>query len=203
MLEDIVDVCVQSHPLFDEIAYNCWLQGMTIAQAMKKVKAPIQLHSRRGGRSSDEQEKQMLQLYISDQYCNFEILEHFLCHPELATQQNLVMLPRERIPGCIEKYYTLDDVVMREILSKQRLAKSRKDLEDMSQSTGVRLQSVTRQFDNLKRIFAMTEESCPGNVQSFIRDRFKLNSDLSRRYSCLVFLVSCGFALGTKKRITK
>jgi hypothetical protein len=118
-------------------------------------------------------------------------------------QQTLVAFPRDKLPLLVERYYALDDVVVREIVGKQRLTKSRKDLDEIATASGVHLKSVTRQFDTLKRVYLATEEFCAGSVHKFVSERYQLPMELARRYACLVFLVSCGFALGAKKRMLR
>ena len=171
-----------------------------MTQSLQRVKGPERSLSFR--RQSPDRDTELLQLYVLDQYRNFDLLEHALCQPELLAQQSLIVFPRDRFPLLIDRYYALDDAVAKEIICKQRLTKTRKDLDEIATATGSHLKSVTRQFDNLKRIFIATED-CPGNVYRFLIERYMLSSDLARKYCCLVFLVSNGFALGSKKRILR
>ena len=177
-----------------------FLLGVSVTQSIHRIKSPEKLFSFR--RPSPDRDSELLQLYASDQYRNFDLLEHALCQPELLAQQSLIVFPRDRFPLLVDRYYALDDAVAREIICKQRLTKTRKDLDEIATATGSHLKSVTRQFDNLKRIFIATED-CPGNVYRFLIERYMLSSDLAKKYCCLVFLVSNGFALGSKKRILR
>ena len=50
----------------------------------------------------------------------------------------------------IEQYYAFDENVVREFLGKKLSSKNRKDLDDVSEKTGISLKSCRRQFDNIK-----------------------------------------------------
>ena len=171
-----------------------------MTQSVNRIKGPEKLFSFR--RPNPDRDTELLQLYASDQYRNFDLLEHALCQPELLAQQSLIVFPRDRFPLLVDRYYALDDAVAREIICKQRLTKTRKDLDEIATATGSHLKSVTRQFDNLKRVFIATED-CNSNVYRFLIERYMLSSDLAKKYCCLMFLVSNGFALGSKKRILR
>jgi hypothetical protein len=58
----------------------------------------------------------------------------------------------------IEIYYEYDSIVIREILCHKLTQRQRKDLDDISEKTGVRVKSCRRQFDNLKRIIRTVDE---------------------------------------------
>lgn len=73
---------------------------------------------------------------MSDQHRNFDILEHSICQPDLLVTQQILAVPKEKIAFIVEQYYALDDNVVREIVGKQKLTKSRKDLEEIATSTG-------------------------------------------------------------------
>lgn len=94
---------------------------------------------------------------------------------------------------------------MREILNK-RLTKTRKDLEDASESTGLNLRRVTRQFDNIRRIYSEFEDASitqVGNVYRFIAKNYLLSNYLVKKYTCLVFLLYTKFNLTSKRRIQR
>jgi hypothetical protein len=96
----------------------------------------------------------------------------------------MVLVPPPTQHTMIAYYWSLDDTVVREIVYK-RLTKSRKDLDDVADATGYPLkvrgaphrgahhavplpsphtpaspaQRVTRQFDNLRRIYTAAEDA--------------------------------------------
>lgn len=75
----------------------------------------------------------------------------------------------------------------------------RKDLDEVAEKTGVRLKSVRRQFDNVKRIFKVVEEM-PGRVTNNIRQYFLLPDELARKYAVIVFVACLRFETA-KRRI--
>lgn len=77
------------------------------------------------------------------------------------------------------RYYSLDDVVARELLGKKLSSRYRKDLDELAEKTGVKLKSCCRQFDNVKRIFKMVED-LPGNITSNIKQLFLISDVLAR-----------------------
>jgi hypothetical protein len=117
----------------------------------------------------------------------------------------------------VEKYWSLDDTFVRELLNK-RLNKSRKDLEDISEDTKINLRKVTRQYDNIKRIYSSFEEAISSSsssssaaptspqalsIYSFVSSSFKLSHQLAIKYACIIFLIISKFNLTTKRRMAK
>ena len=60
-----------------------------------------------------------------------------------------------RYVSVIGRYYSLDAEVARELVGRgqKMTAKLRKDLDTISDKTGVPLKSCLRQYDNIKRIY--------------------------------------------------
>ena len=58
----------------------------------------------------------------------------------------------------IGRYYSLDAVVARELVGRgqKMTAKLRKDLDIISDKTGIPMKSCLRQYDNIKRIYKVT-----------------------------------------------
>ncbi len=81
----------------------------------------------------------------------FEILESYLQLPSRFLKQGLVQLPLRVKLAMVECYYAFDERVVREFLGKKLSTKNRKDLDDVSEKTGVSLRSCRRQFDNIKQ----------------------------------------------------
>ena len=83
--------------------------------------------------------------------------------------------------------------------------KSRKDLDDISDATSLNLRRVTRQFENLKRLYSFIEEGrqwqC--NLKECIGRNFLLNTKLAQQYACIMFLLYAKFTLTSKKRMTR
>jgi hypothetical protein len=101
------------------------------------------------------------------------------------------------------QYYTLDSQVARTLLGK-RLFKNRRELEDMADHCNIPLISVTRQFENLHRIYLTLEDlQFQTNFMGFIETSYALPPSLSRKYACLLFLVAGRFDVNSKKRLQK
>lgn len=63
--------------------------------------------------------------------------------------------------------------MLREILNHKLTHRQRKELDDISEKTGVRVKSCRRQFDNLKRIIRNVED-LKGSIVSNIIENFCL-----------------------------
>ena len=68
---------------------------------------------------------------------------------------------------------------MRELLGKKLNSRSRKDLDDVCDKTGVPLGSCRRQFDNVKRIMKRIED-CNGEVSAIIQREFLVSRKLAK-----------------------
>jgi hypothetical protein len=196
-MEELI-VCITSPPPFIEEIFLKWVKGVASDQ-----------QSNRTDSTSTFQFRHPMNLSFSDnlpyveQYRVFEVLEHFICQPLLLNSQMMIQIPSNVQKFIVQKYWGLNDSVVREIVYK-RLNKSRKDLDDVSDCTGLNLKSVTRQFDNLKRIYTFIEDNqwqC--NILSSIESNFLLDPLLARKYSCVLFLQYSKFNLTSKKRMQR
>lgn len=135
---------------------------------------------------------------VLDHYRTYSLLEKVLhTPPKLSENSNFQLEPQSRAL-LIEKYYSLDDSVSRELLGKKLSSKHRKDLDEVSERTGVRLKSCRRQFDNFKRIYKAVEEQ-PGNMVTNIRHQFLLSEEVARKYSAVVFIACLRFETTKRK----
>lgn len=135
---------------------------------------------------------------VLDHYRTYSLLEKVLHTPtKLSENSNFQLEPQSR-SLLIEKYYSLDDSVSRELLGKKLSAKHRKDLDEVSERSGVRLKSCRRQFDNVKRIYKAVEEQ-PGNIVNNIKHQFLLPEDVARKYSAVVFIACLRFETAKRK----
>lgn len=129
----------------------------------------------------------------------------------------------------IEKYYCVNELVMRELLGKRHI-KNRKDLMDTTDccleeeaSLGgakaatvdrhglyvppISLKSVQRQYDNLRRVQFAYEDHLQSvgniNLVNFLEIHWLMPSLLAKQYAALVFLVGSKFSLSGKKRLQR
>jgi hypothetical protein len=96
---------------------------------------------------------------ISDQYNLFHFLEHYLQEPSLLVNSQFSNINIECKDDLIDKYWSFDDTIMQDILTKQKFSKSRKDLDELCASTGSSVRAVSRQVDNIKSVFRTVEET--------------------------------------------
>ena len=141
---------------------------------------------------------------IGDQLRLFEILEHFFCQPLLLASQVLVQIPIEIQSFAIEKYWSLDDTIIREIIIRKS-TKTRKDLDDITEATGFNIRRVTRQVNNIQRVFLSIEEGLKVDMKlpDICAKKFGLNPALSRKYATILFLLYSKFNLTSKKRMQR
>jgi hypothetical protein len=78
-----------------------------------------------------------------DQYHTYEILEHYMKYPSLLAQQTMTHITPPARAYMVERYFALDEAAAREILSR-RMGRSRKDLEEVCEASGLPLNAVTR-----------------------------------------------------------
>jgi hypothetical protein len=134
----------------------------------------------------------------------FEAMEHFLCQPVLVKGQILLQMPISSARWMVHRYYSFDDCVIRELLGKRLNQKTRKDLDDVAEVTHIPLKSCRRQFDNLRRVMTMLEEThqfqCVAVAE--IGSRFELSPVLSAYYTAFAFLFHLRFSVSTARRAT-
>lgn len=208
-MEDIF-LAAASPPELDMDLFLNWVNGITEEESLhlkldlcKRSGCHIGLEFTRIIESIALDQTDMMKYEIIDQYRIFELLEHFLSQPLLLKSQCVIVVKSDYQPYLVDNYWSLDDKFVCEVLHK-KLAKSRKDLEDASDSTGLNLKTVTRQFENIKRILNAFEDSSStagSNIYSFIIRNFLLCPALARKYASIVFLLQSRFNLTSKRRL--
>lgn len=93
--------------------------------------------------AANPQAVELLQMEICDQYRTYDILGHYIRSPHLLGEQTIVLMDEAAQNFVIQKYFELDDAVVREILAR-KLAKNRKDLDEVSEIVKMSLRRVTR-----------------------------------------------------------
>jgi len=78
---------------------------------------------------------------VLDHYRTYSLLEKLLCLPSKLSEQPSFQLEPQTRYLLIEKYYSIDDSVARELLGKKLSSRYRKDLDEVAERTGVRLRS--------------------------------------------------------------
>ncbi|XP_031567326.1 acidic fibroblast growth factor intracellular-binding protein B-like [Actinia tenebrosa] len=134
-----------------------------------------------------------------DHYRLFDMLAHFLQNPLMLGKQLLVQISPDTQDMLIQRYYSFDKEVMREILGKKLTGRQRKDLDDVCEKTKVYLKSCRRQFDNVKNVFRTIEDSENGNLVEIIKKNFLLSDELARQYASIVFMAVHRFEISKKR----
>lgn len=213
-MEELLSVTICDPLDFDENIFLSWLKGLKSQEA---TDAQIEAVSKYWTHDMDNegsnifsisQQKSsglydLLEHEILDHYKSYEFLEHYICQPWLLTNQIMIRIPDHVIQWVICQYYTLDCQVARALVGK-RLFKNRRELEDMSDNCHIPFISVSRQFENLHRLYLSLEDlQFQVNFIGFIESTYALPPSISRNYACLLFLVAGRFDVNSKKRLQK
>ncbi|KAK9498337.1 hypothetical protein O3M35_002992 [Rhynocoris fuscipes] len=184
-----VDVFISNYTIVDPEVYQLWVDGCTAEAAVDVVHKNA---------FKSEHTLDLVKSDVSDHYRTYSLLEKLLHNPpKLAEQLHFQIEPLTR-QLLIEKYYEFDDCVIRELLGKKLSSRYRKDLDEISEKTGVSLKSCRRQFDNVKRIYK-TVDDLQGSVIQNIRNLFLLPEDIAKRYGVVMLLACLRLETGKKK----
>ena len=177
----------------DMFVFSQWLQGLNIENAVKG-------RSRKDfvGFEKSPNYLQLLQSETEDQYRIFNLLEPYLQNPRTLIKQHVFTIPSHVCKEITEQYYALDEAVIREFLGKKLNARHRRDLDDISKSTGVSLKSCCRQFDNIKQVLKAVDD-LDGSLVSNIKSEFLLPDHLAKTYASVVFMSANKFETGKKR----
>ncbi|KAI9100619.1 acidic fibroblast growth factor binding protein [Phlyctochytrium arcticum] len=171
----------------DKGIWQLWLTGLSVDQATSLAQK----------RNPDVAGSYGLRPYITSQYRNFELLEQYLHRPKTLHSQLLFPLTAATKAYLIEKYYSFDERVVREILGKKLSSRTRKELEVVAERTKVPVAGCKRMFDNLKRVNKTVEDADQRIVEDIQRE-FLLSKDLAKHYAQVIFISN--YRLDTFKR---
>ena len=177
----------------DPQVFSLWLSGYNIDEAYRRRMDTEPEVSRQ---FPDFQS--LLRSETRDQFRIFLILEPYLQSPPTFLTQNLVQLPTSTKKALIEQYYAFDESVVREFFGKKLSTRNRKDLDDVSEKTGISLKSCRRQFDNIKQILRVVDDY-EGSLVENIRTQFILPEILARNYASIVFISHNRFETNKRK----
>ncbi|KAK3755329.1 hypothetical protein RRG08_026059 [Elysia crispata] len=186
-----VEVFVGNYCAINFDIYDLWLKGHSASEATMLEQKKINL--KMFGITVED-----LHSDIVDHYRLFLGLEEMLKTPPRLSHQTVYQLDADTISLLIQKYYSFDAPVIREIFGRKLNSRSRKDLDDISEETGVSVRSCRRQFDNAKRVFKTVEE-LRGRLVDNIQLHFCLKESLAKDYAAIVFISNNRFETGKKK----
>jgi hypothetical protein len=207
-METVVECVVTDEIVLDKLVFKEWVCGRTAADAAREkerdlarwlltAKPPHKIENHldpkwRMVRSINMQE-------CLEQFQLYEWITPFLNDPTQFYTQSLFVLQPSDIAYMIEAYYSYDEVVMRDLLGKALTKAASRDVQDQAEILGTKVNSVRRQFDNLKRILTRVEFEMANNTASkgshsartvlgVLTEDFKLSVELASQYQHLAFL---------------
>ncbi|KAF2355441.1 Acidic fibroblast growth factor intracellular-binding protein [Trinorchestia longiramus] len=183
-----VDAFVENFTDIDENVYDLWLRGLSVGEATAELLKTSEVQEWGTGLPLHTDLQKIVAMDTNDHYRRFSEFEKILVAPFKLADECTHQISARHQKLLIEKFYTLDDSVVREIIGKKLSGRNRKDLDDVAEKTGVMLRSCRRQFDNIKRVFKLIEEAS-GPLISTIESYFLLSNSLSRKYAVIVFLL--------------
>ena len=133
-----------------------------------------------------------------DQFRMFRHLEPYLQSPPTLFNTQLFQLSVATKRALIEQYYAFDEAVVRVFLGKKLSTRNRKDLDDVSEKTGILLKSCRRQFDNIKQVLRVVDDY-EGSLVENIKLKFLLPETLARSYASVVFISHNRFETNKRK----
>ena len=173
--------------------FSLWLSGCDAEKAV------VQRMSKEPAISKEFHDFQSLLLSeTQDQFRMFRHLEPYLQSPQTLFNTHLFPLPLAMKQALVEQYYTFDEEVVREFLGKKLSTRNRKDLDDVSEKTGISLRSCRRQFDNIKQVLRVVDDY-EGSLVENIKQNFILPEALARSYASVVFISHNRFETNKKK----
>ena len=189
----LLDVFVSEPTQIDLQVFALWLSGCNTEKATSQRMISEPAISR-----EFHDYPALLLSEIQDQFRTFHTLESYLQFPPTLLNQHLFQLPLATKRELIEQYYAFDEVVVREFLGKKLSTKNRKDLDDVSEKTGISLKSCRRQFDNIKQVLRVVDDY-EGSLVENIKHQFILPESLARSYASVVFISHNRFETHKKK----
>ncbi|VDN96458.1 unnamed protein product [Rodentolepis nana] len=181
MVSEIFDTISTSPFIFNEELFEFWIEGLSTDDAARKLHSQVEVEI--FNLSLD-----LLISYVADQFAQFTLLESALARPDVfITYPSNCIVDWRLQRKLVERYYSLDDILCRELLGSKLSARFRRDLTDTAERCGLRLRSVKRQYDNLRRVARFVEDT-PGHLCDIIRRSFCLPISLAESYSVMIFL---------------
>ncbi|CAK4699829.1 hypothetical protein LEN26_005542 [Aphanomyces euteiches] len=194
-MREIFDTFLTDPVLLSEDVYALWLEGQNTSTALDirfrsyahpAPTAPFDFVDA----SEHDQLRDLIWRDTVDQYRLFEKLESYLMQPSLLRTQLLFQIPPWQQQEMTEKYFGFDGAVVRRLLGKKLSSRAQKDLDEVSEQSLRTLKNCRRQFENLRRIYALLEEkNFQGSMCRAICEHFLISEKLAAKYACLVFLI--------------
>ncbi|VDM30541.1 unnamed protein product [Hydatigera taeniaeformis] len=178
---ELFDVFCSIPFVFNEDVFEFWIDGLAVEETTRKLQSQSDVEA--FGLSSD-----LLVTFVADQYAQFSLLESLLTRPDVFLTSSFTCFGDWKLRRkLIERYYSLEDALCRELLGSKLSARFRRDLADIAERCGLRLRSCRRQYENLRRVARLVEDT-PGHLCDIIRRSFALPPALAELYAAMIFL---------------
>jgi len=164
-----LDVFVGNFAIIDWELYHLWLSGRSVAEAV-----PVFVRDNRQVINDFHASQDIIVSDFNDNWRLFSTLENALLSSSSGHETPLQ-------------------------LGRKLNSKLRKDLDEVSEKTGILVRSCRRQFDNIKKVFKAVEDVAPKNYVNTILNTFELSKSLAEKYAALVFAASFRLELTKKK----
>ena len=174
--------------------FSLWLKGYEVQEAAS-IREKNESTSIKGFYKDYQH---LLLSETQDQFRMFNLLQPYLQLPQTLMNQHIFQLSQSAKRSLIESYYSFDETVVREFLGKKLSTKNRKDLDHISEKTGISLKSCQRQFDNIKQVLRVVDDH-EGSLVENIKQHFILPDEPARIYSSVVFMSANRFETNKKK----
>ncbi|THD22455.1 Acidic fibroblast growth factor intracellular-binding protein [Fasciola hepatica] len=182
----IMDVTVTCPNFVDMDMFNYWIQGFSVAQTCSVLISDPSVEE-------FSITANMLTSHVRDHFTQFALIESGLRHPESFLQacayRQLPITTRKQL---VQKYYSIDEHLLRELVGRKLSAKTRRDLSEIAERCDLRVRSCKRQFDNLLCVARRTED-LPGRLVDNIKTHFLLPDWLCECYAAVVFILTNRF----------
>ncbi|KAJ8917389.1 hypothetical protein NQ315_002413 [Exocentrus adspersus] len=177
---------ISKYTCIDPEIFELWVEGYTASEAIAIIS--FKELSMNTGVTLEEIEDD-----LRCHYGMYSHLEKTISNPKLDGQLRQLFQadPPTRL-WVLEKYYQIDDAVIRELLCKELISDDVKNFSEVAEKTGKSCKSCRRQFDNIRRVFEAVREMS-GSILENIKILFHLRDELAKKYACLVSLCCMGF----------
>lgn len=176
---DEFSVCFSDPMIVDLDLFCLWLKGVSEGDSAKQLAI--------SSSSVGDVPFPILLKEVNEQFSLFKFLQQYLQAPVSLSSQLLSSLSPHVKKQLIQSYYSFDKQVIREILGKRMSGKMRKDMDDVSEKTGVSLHSCRRQFDNIKNVWKSYDD-LEGSIADIVHKNYLLDDSLARYYKAMVFI---------------
>lgn len=203
MSAEVVDVFVGNYTDIDWDLFELWVNGYEVSEALSFIAKGFKKDKKNLSNASLSDypshyiTTELLASELNNNFKMFTMMEQLLVTHGKFTEQFQFNSDIQTL--WIERYYSLNDSVCRELLGKKLSSRVRKDLDEIAEKTGFSLKSCRRQFDNIKRILKYVEDSPTANFVAYIQDQFGLSTKLSEYYATLVLFGNFRFEIAKRK----